>query len=85
MQSVDIEPNREERLEKLEQDFEKPFSPPTDIKELVSKDYPSLDTGVDGHEWYDAGGSTASAADVVKNKSVLSYLRPVKIRRRQNN
>ena len=82
MRSLDIEPNREERLEKLDQDFEKPFSPPVDIKELISKDYPSLDTGVDEHEWYDVGATIASGADIVKNKSILKYFRPRKLPRK---
>ena len=73
MQSVDIEPNSEERLEKLDQDFETPFSPPADIKELITKDYPSLDTGIDEHEWYDSGATIASSADIVKNQMVLKY------------
>lgn len=79
MQSLDIEPNAEERLEKLEQDYDKPFSPPLDIKERISKDYPSLDTGIDEHEWYDVGATIASAADIIKNKVVLKYRRPVKL------
>lgn len=85
MQSVDIEPNKEERLEKLEQDFEKPFSPPVDIKELIPKDYPSLDTNVDEHEWYDVGATIASGADIIWNKVVLKYRRPSKVRRKRFN
>ena len=80
MQSVDIEPNKEERLEKLAQDFEKPFNLPVDIKELIPKDYPSLDTGIDEDEWYNAGATIASVADIMRNKVVLKYRRPIKIR-----
>jgi len=83
MQSVDIEPNKEERLEKLAQDFGTPFSPPVDIKELIPKDYPSLDTGVDEDEWYNAGATIASVADIIKNKVVLKYRRPTKLRKRR--
>ncbi|PJE65517.1 hypothetical protein COU91_01230 [Candidatus Saccharibacteria bacterium CG10_big_fil_rev_8_21_14_0_10_47_8] len=79
MQSVDIEPNAEEKLERLKGDFDKPFSPPVDIKEKIPKDYPSLDTGIDEHEWYDVGATIASAADIIKNKVVLKYRRPVKL------
>ena len=82
MQSLDMEPNEEERLEKLDQDFDKPFSPPADIKELISKDHPSLDSGVDEHEWYDVGATIASVTDIIKNKIVLKYRRPIKLRRR---
>ncbi len=79
MQSVDIEPNKEEKLEKLNQDYDKPFSPPVDIKELISKDHPSLDSGVDEHEWYDVGATIASVTDIIKNNVVLKYLRPRKL------
>lgn len=78
MQSVDIEPNKEERLEKLTQDFEKPFCPPSDIREKIPKDYPLLDTNVDEHEWYDAGATIASVADIIRNRMVLRYRRPHK-------
>lgn len=83
MQSLDMEPNKEEKLEKLDQDYDKPFSPPADIRELISKDYPSLDTGVDEHEWYDAGATVASVTDIIKNKTVLKYLRPKKLLRKK--
>ena len=73
MQSVDIEPNKEERLEKLKQDFEKPFSPPVDIKEVLPKDYPELDTGIDAHEWYDEGASGAAEITVPPRGRVLKY------------
>lgn len=83
MHSVDIEPNKEERLEKLEQDFDKPFCPPTDIREAIPKNHPSLDTGVDEHEWYDVGATIASVADIIKNKAVLKYRRPRKLQLKQ--
>lgn len=83
MQSVDIEPNKEEKLEKLNQDYDKPFSPPVDIKELISKDHPSLDSGIDEHEWYDVGATVASVTDIIKNKTVLKYLRPKKLLRKK--
>ena len=83
MQSLDIEPNEEERLEKLDQDYDTPFSAPSDIKELIPKDYPSLDTGVDRHEWYDVGATIASVTDIIKNKTVLKYLRPEKLPRKK--
>jgi len=79
MLSVDIKPNQEEKLEKLPQDFDKPFSPPADIKETIPIDYPMLDTGIDEDEWYNAGASIASVADIIKNKTVLKYRRPLKL------
>ena len=76
MRSVDIEPNKEERFEKLAADFDRPFSPPFDLKETIPKDYPSLVTGIDEHEWYDVGATIASATDIISNKMVLKYRRP---------
>lgn len=81
MQSVDIEPNAEERLEKLQQDFEKPFSPPVDIKEPIPKDSPELDTGIDAHEWYDEGASGAAEVTPPRKRSILAY-RPIRIAKR---
>ena len=88
MHSVDIEPNKEEKLEKLAQDFAKPFSPPFDIAEHIPKDYPSLDTNVDEHEWYDAGATVSSVAELLTGNSVLGYKRPLDqmlLRRRKFN
>lgn len=79
MQSLDIEPNDEEKLEKLQQDFDKPFSPPTDIEEGIPKDYPSLDTNIDEHEWYDVGATIASESEMSKNPEVLGYNHPKRI------
>lgn len=79
MQSVDQEPNAEEKLEKLEQDFENPFSPPTDVKSKIPKDYPTLDDGVDADEWYNSGGKIASGADINETKpAVIKYKKPRK-------
>jgi hypothetical protein len=78
MYSLDIEPNKEEELEKLQQDFERPFCPPCDIEEIITKDHPSLDSGIDGHEWYDSGATIASMADIMKNGIVLRYQLPIK-------
>lgn len=77
MQSVDIEPNNEEKWEKLAQDFERPFSPPLDVKEVIPSDYPSLDSGIDAHEWYDEGRSGAAESDIVKSRTVLGYRKPI--------
>lgn len=62
MQSLDDNPNEEEKLEKLDQDFDKPFSPPSDIKGQgrLARDHPDLDTDVDEDEWYDKGVNAAS-------------------------
>lgn len=73
MYSVDIEPNKEERQEKLDQDFDRPFCPPWDVKECIPNDFPSLDTGIDLHEWYDEGRSAAAEADIVHNRTIRGY------------
>lgn len=73
MQSLDIELNDEEKLEKLSQDYEKPFSPPYDVIENIPNYYPSMDTNVDEHEWYDAGATVSSGADLFKNDKVLKF------------
>ncbi len=76
MQSVDIEPNEEEKLEKLEQDYDKPFSPPASIEdsERLPKNHPALDTGIDAHEWYDEGRSGAGEVSDAPKRAILSYI-----------
>jgi len=69
MQSVDIEAGEEEKLEKLEQDFNKPFSSPDGIVDHIPKDHPSLDSGIDPQEWYDEGRS--GAAEIRDNSPVV--------------
>lgn len=81
MLSLDLGPNKEEKLEKLASDYDKPFCPPIGVKEYIPSDYPSLDTGIDAHEWYDEGRSGAAEADFLRNKVVISYHKPVIIRR----
>lgn len=62
MESLDEEANQEEKQEKLEQDFDKPFSPPADVKGQgrLSKNHPDKDTGTDEDEWYDSGINAAA-------------------------
>lgn len=79
MQSLDQEPNTEEKLEKLEQDFERPFSPPSDVKSNIPRDYPTLDDGVDVDEWYNSGAKIASGADIDERRpAVIKYKKPNK-------
>ena len=73
MQSVDMEPNAEEKLEKLEQDFDKPFSPPSEVRERLPKDHPSLDMNIDEHEWYDEGAAGAAEVSPPWKKNILGY------------
>jgi len=62
MQSLDDQANEEEKQEKLDQDFDKPFSPPSDIKGQgrMARDDPRKDTGMDEDEWYDEGENAAA-------------------------
>lgn len=62
MWALDIEPNEEERREKLSQDFDTPFSPPQDIPALIPVDDPVLDDPVDEHQYYDEGRAGAAEA-----------------------
>lgn len=65
MQSLDDNPNKEEKEEKLDQDFQTPFSEPDDIpgQGKVPRDHPTLDTDVDEDEWYGEGRADASGSD----------------------
>ena len=83
MQSVDIEPNKEEKLEKLEQDWDKQFSPPSQIeeRERLPKNHPALDTGIDAHEWYDEGRAGAAEVSDTPKRVILSYI-PTVIKKR---
>jgi hypothetical protein len=48
--------------EKLDQDYDTPFSEPHDKRGRLAYDHPSTDSGLDEHELYDAG--LADAAEV---------------------
>jgi hypothetical protein len=61
MQPKDDELGKEEKQEKLDQDFAPPFSPADDIENArrVSKEDPHLDDGADSDEWYQEGAAAA--------------------------
>jgi len=67
--ALDSNPNDEEKQEKLDQDFETPFSEPTDIpgQGAVPLDHPSLDTDVDEDERYSEGRASAAGSDASDN------------------
>lgn len=81
MQSVDIEPNEEEKLEKLDQDYDRPFSPPASIedREQLPKNHPALDTGIDSHEWYDEGRSGAAEILNAPKRIILRYVPKIRL------
>ena len=61
MQSLDDQANEEEKLEKLDQDHDKPFSPPSDIRGQgrMARDHPDKDD-TDEDEWYQMGENAAA-------------------------
>lgn len=61
-QPYDEEKSEEEKQEKLDQDYEPPFSPAADIKSgrTLSRQDPHLDDGADSDEWYQEGASAAA-------------------------
>lgn len=56
----DYDDQRDEPTKKQPQDFDTPFSPPSDAKQRMPKDYPTTDSDVDQHELYDEGPDDAS-------------------------
>lgn len=79
MQADDIEPNDEEKQEKLDEDYDTPFSPPQDMPSKLPRDYPTKDTDMDETEWYQNGGDAASSTDLParspKNKTPKGFTR----------
>jgi hypothetical protein len=71
-----IEPNDEEKQEKLPNDFSTPFSPPSGIADTSDDTHPEADTNVDSQERYDEGISAASGVDDPGNRGVLGYTPP---------
>lgn len=55
-------PNKEEKKEKLKQDYETPFSEPDDIprSRVLPPDHPLLDSNLDEDEWYSEGRDAAA-------------------------
>lgn len=61
-----VEPNSEEKREKLDEDFETPFSPPLDMPRGIPVDYPTKDTDMDEMEWYNDGDAAATSTEFPK-------------------
>lgn len=80
MPPVDPDPNEEEKLEKLDQDYTKPFSLPDDVTSDVTDDNQLADTNVDAHELYDEGleGATEADLDDQRKNSITGYTPPKK-------
>jgi hypothetical protein len=76
--SLDEETNDEEDLEKEDQDYSTPFSPPEGTKDTIPKDYPELDTNMDSQEWYDEGRSGAAEVSDPGSQGVMGYTPPPK-------
>jgi hypothetical protein len=73
MYSLDEETNEEEDLEKEDQDYSTPASPPSGIKTSLPKDHPTLDTDADIDEWYDAGRDGAAGVEDPGDRGVKGY------------
>ena len=71
-----IEPNDEEKQEKLPNDFSTPFSPPSGIEDTSDDTHPEADTNVDLQERYDEGISGASGVNDPGNRGIGSYTPP---------
>jgi len=71
-----LEPNDEEKQEKLPNDFSTPFSPPSGIQDTTDDTHPDADTDLDEQERYDAGISAASGAEDPGNQGILGYTPP---------
>jgi hypothetical protein len=71
-----IEPNDEEKQEKLPNDFSTPFSPPSGIQDNSDDTHPEADTNVDEQERYDEGIAGASGVDDPGNRGVTGYTPP---------
>ncbi|MGH7157066.1 MAG: hypothetical protein ACREGG_03085 [Candidatus Saccharimonadales bacterium] len=76
--SLDEEANDEEKLEKEDDDYSTPFSPPEGTADNIPKDHPELDTNVDIQEWYDEGRSAASGVDDPQGEGILGYTPPAR-------
>lgn len=71
--SLDEETNDEEKLEKEDQDYDTPFSPPDGVQDTIPKDHPELDTNADIQQWYDEGRSAAAGVSDPGSQGVLGY------------
>ncbi len=60
IQDRDYDDKRDEPTKRLDQDYETPFSEPSDAKTRLPHDYPTKDSEVDQHELYDEGEDAAS-------------------------
>jgi len=73
-----MEPNEEEKQEKLPNDFDTPFSPPSGVQDTTDDTHPDADTDLDDQERYDAGISASSGAQDPGGRGVLGYTPPAK-------
>ncbi len=60
MKDTDYDDQKDEPTRRQDQDFDPPFSPPSDVKPKLPVDHPSKDDAVDEHEAYDEGADNAA-------------------------
>lgn len=75
-----MRPNKEEKLEKQDQDYETPFSFPYDAKGKIAPDHPTTDDALDSQQLYDEGLSAAAGIDesAPKRSKVTAYKPKIK-------
>lgn len=56
----DYDDQKDEPTRRQDQDFDTPFSPPSDARQKLPIDHPSKDDSVDEHEAYDEGEDDAA-------------------------
>lgn len=60
MRDNDYDDKKDEPTKRLDQDFDTPFSSPSDAKQRLPADHPSKDDPADLHERYDEGDDDAA-------------------------
>lgn len=76
---TDYNDKPDEPTKRLDQDFDTPFSDPSDVKKRMPPDYPSKDSLPDMQEKYDEGEDDASTDDNPYGKKGASGEGPHKV------
>lgn len=63
MKDRDYDDKKDEPTKRLDQDYDTPFSEPSDARHRLPADYPTKDSQVDKQEAYDVGEDAASTAN----------------------
>jgi hypothetical protein len=71
-----MEPNDEEKQEKLPNDYSTPFSPPSGIQDNKVDTHPAADANLDSTQQYNEGISGAAEISDPGSRGVLGYAPP---------